>query len=118
MGQVNVQVNGRNYSVACNDGEEAHLEKLAAMVDKQVTDLVGEVGQIGDTRLLLMSNLLIADQLEDLSQGNGGNSDTSSRIAELEAQLKEAEARVETAETDLIAAAEKLEAVAEKLESA
>jgi cell division protein ZapA len=63
MAAVNVVVNGRNYSIACNDGEEDHLRSLAAIVDAKLQDLVRLVGQIGDGRLMLMAALLLADEL-------------------------------------------------------
>lgn len=63
MAQVNVTVNGRTYTVACDDGEEAHLQDLARYLDKHVQDLAGSLGQVGDMRLLLLAGLLVADEL-------------------------------------------------------
>lgn len=65
MAQVSVRVNGRHYQVACEDGQEAHLEKLGAYIDQRVSELVKDVGQVGDARLLVMAALLIADELAD-----------------------------------------------------
>jgi cell division protein ZapA len=65
MAQVSVRINGRQYQVACEDGQEAHLDKLAAYIDQRVSELVKDVGQVGDARLLVMSALLIADELAD-----------------------------------------------------
>lgn len=66
MPQVTVTINGRNYSVACGEGEEQHLLDLASYYDKQVKILAEEVGQVGDQRLLLLGGLMIADQLSDM----------------------------------------------------
>jgi cell division protein ZapA len=65
MAQVSVRINGRHYQVACEDGQEAHLQKLAAYIDERVAELVRDVGQVGDARLLVMASLLIADELAD-----------------------------------------------------
>ncbi|MCH8137524.1 MAG: cell division protein ZapA [Proteobacteria bacterium] len=65
MGQVAVTINGRSYEVACDDGQEDHLVRLASYIDKKVAELVTSVGQIGDTRLLVMSALLLADELSE-----------------------------------------------------
>ena len=65
MGQVNVQINGRKYQIACDAGQEAHLSRLGAYVDDRVSELVAAVGQIGDARLLVMVSLLVADELSD-----------------------------------------------------
>jgi cell division protein ZapA len=65
MAQITVTINGRGYQIACDDGQEEHLVKLAAYVDKRVNELTAAMGQIGDTRLLVMACLLIADELSD-----------------------------------------------------
>ncbi len=62
MPLVNVMVNGRAYTIACDDGEEDHLRELAGIVDEKAREVLGSVGQVGDTRLLLMAALLIADE--------------------------------------------------------
>lgn len=67
MAQVAVTINARNYRIACEDGQEDHLIQLASYLNGKVEELVGAVGQIGDTRLLVMAGLLIADELSDSS---------------------------------------------------
>ena len=62
MPLVNVMVNGRAYTIACDEGEEAHLRELAATVDAKAREVLASVGQVGDTRLLLMAALLMADE--------------------------------------------------------
>ncbi|HEY1613691.1 MAG TPA: cell division protein ZapA [Rhizomicrobium sp.] len=61
MPLVNVMVNARAYTIACDEGEEAHLKELAAHVDTKVRSLLESVGQAGEQRLFLMAALLIAD---------------------------------------------------------
>jgi cell division protein ZapA len=63
MASVEVSINGRNYQIACENGEEDRLSRLAEYVDERVQELVVAVGQAGDTRLLVMVSLLIADEL-------------------------------------------------------
>jgi cell division protein ZapA len=65
MSQISITINGRDYSIVCDDGQEQHLSRLAGYLDKRVAELVDSVGQIGDARLLLMVGLLIADELSD-----------------------------------------------------
>jgi len=62
MPLVNAMVNGRAYTIACDEGEEEHLRELAAYVDGKVRELLGSVGQVGDTRLMLMAAILITDE--------------------------------------------------------
>jgi len=68
VSQVEITINGRQYRVACEDGQEAHLTNLANYFDSKMSSLVEEVGQIGDTSLMVMAGLLIADELSDVNQ--------------------------------------------------
>jgi cell division protein ZapA len=51
MGQVTVTISGKAYRMACADGEEPHLEALAALYDGKIEELRASVGEIGDMRL-------------------------------------------------------------------
>lgn len=97
MPQVVVSINTRSYAVACGDGEEQHLLRLAAEVDRRVSDLARDVGQVGDARLLLMASLLLADDLEDaqeraaaaeeaLALANENSAGASDKAQEIEAK--------------------------------
>lgn len=68
MPLVNVMVNSRAYTIACDDGEEDHLRDLAGHVDDKVKELLSSVGQVGESRLLLMAALLVADEHHDAAQ--------------------------------------------------
>jgi len=66
MAQVTIEINGRPYTVGCEDGQEGHLTELARLFDRQVRQVGQEVGQLGETRLFLMGALLLADELSDM----------------------------------------------------
>jgi len=66
MAQITVLVNGRKYDIACDDGQEAHLTRLAQYIDRRVDELIAAVGQVGDARLLVMASLLVADELSEV----------------------------------------------------
>jgi cell division protein ZapA len=63
MGQVTVTLNGRTYSLQCADGEEARLIQLAGLVKHRAEALVEEFGQVGDDCVLLLTAIMIADEL-------------------------------------------------------
>lgn len=108
MASVEVSINGRFYRIACEDGQEQRLIRLAGSVDEKVSSLVEQVGQVGDTRLLVMASLLIADELDDAKQGNGGANGASAVVP----------AQNQAAIAALSALAERIEHIADSLENA
>lgn len=65
MPLVNVLINTRAYTVECDDGEEERLRDVSQILDKRVRELASSVGQVGDTRLLVMAGLVICDELSE-----------------------------------------------------
>lgn len=65
MSQVSITVNGKAYVLACGEGEEQHLVRLARAVDQRITEIVETVGQVGEARLLLVAALMATDELWD-----------------------------------------------------
>lgn len=63
MPQVAVQINGRTYRMACDEGQEAHLLDLAQRFDKTIESLKGSFGEIGDQRLTVMAGIMVQDKL-------------------------------------------------------
>lgn len=77
MSEVSITINKRSYTLACDDGQEEHLRRLAANVDGRVGELVAGMGQMSDQHLLVMASLLLADELEDLRSENTRLQDAS-----------------------------------------
>ena len=71
MANIEVEIAGRHYDVACRDGEEDHLRSLAAIVDRRAHDAAGALGSLTETRQLLFAALLIADDLKEVRAGAG-----------------------------------------------
>ena len=116
MPLVNVMVNGRAYTIACDEGEEGHLKELAAHVDEKAREVLASVGQVGDARMLLMAALLIADEHHDLAAkavaGHEAARDSSEESQRLHLRAEEAENQ----SADLLErAAKKLEDIAARL---
>ena len=110
MPELSISINGRNYLVACDPGQEVQLEKLGSFLDKKMRELSSAVGTVGEARLLVMAALLISDELFEARrklEESGGFSDL--------AELEEAEASMAGA---LDAFAERIEAIAERLDRA
>ena len=68
MTQVTVTINGRQFRMACEDGEEPHLTQLAEDLDQRISRLRLRFGEIGDTRLTVMAALTLADEVAEAKE--------------------------------------------------
>lgn len=66
MAQVTVKINGFTYTVGCEDGQEVHLQAMAAQVDNRIDSIKALGGNSGEVRLLLLAGLLLADEIHDI----------------------------------------------------
>jgi len=73
MAQVTITINGRNYPVACNAGEEGRIGELARYVDDKVKGFAKEFGAVGEARLLLLTALILADELAEAREAQNGH---------------------------------------------
>ena len=104
MAQLAIEINGRPYTVGCEDGQEPHLLEIAKLFDKYVRQVGQDVGQLGETRLFLMGALLLADELSDIKL----------RFAHTQAELTRLQGAQSSVERRAV---EALEAAAAKIES-
>ena len=65
MPEVNVEINGRKYRMACEEGQQQHLIGLADRFNNHVEALKGAVGEIGDNRLTVMAGIAVVDELAE-----------------------------------------------------
>lgn len=72
MPSISVTINGKNYRMACDDGQEAHLQMLAAELNSRVEGLKGSFGDIGDQRLTVMAGVMVTDEMLELQKKVAG----------------------------------------------
>jgi len=113
MPLVNVMVNARAYTIACDEGEQEHLKELAAHVDSKVRELTGSVGQVGDQKLLLMAAVLITDELYEAKGRVDGHAKTAGELAKAQADF---DARIADVEKRTARAIEEAQARAGEIE--
>ena len=65
MAQVNATIAGRQFRLACEDGQEDHLLALAKDMDERIAQLRAKFGEIGDTRLTVMAALMVEVELSE-----------------------------------------------------
>jgi cell division protein ZapA len=110
MNHINVTINGRQYRMACEEGQEARLRRLAESLQSRVDDLREKFGEIGDQRLTVMAALTACDELLD----------ANARLEKLEQELASLRdvrvASTDRARATQVAVANALNAAAERIE--
>jgi len=116
MPLVNVMVNDRAYTIACDTGEEEHLKMLAGHVDAKAREVLAAVGQVGDARMMLMASLLLADEHHEMAAKlAAGDQAASAGSAEKQSLHLRAEQAEGAAADVLESAAKRLEDIAARL---
>ena len=112
MPQVAVQINGKTYRMACDEGQEAHLLDLAQRFENTISSLKGSFGEIGDQRLTVMAAIMVQDELVE----------TQRKLMGMEAELAQlrttnAESREADLASALVKTAERIEGITKNLKS-
>jgi cell division protein ZapA len=112
MAHVSVTINSRQYRMACDDGQEHHLGRLAHDLDQRIGHLRTTFGEIGDMRLTVMAALILADELSEMRQRMRK---VEEELASLQQARVAAADRAEATQADLTAA---FNSAAERIERA
>ena len=124
MAQVTVTVGGREFDVACHDGEESYLRAAASLLDVEATTLVSQMGRMSEQTMLLLAGLMLADknatQEGRLRRAEEKLAAREARIAELENRPAGAPRQIEVpvAPPRLAEMTARAEALAERIEAA
>jgi len=62
MANVNIKFNGKDFLLACDDGQEEHLEELLTHINQKFSDLKNNLGNIGENKLLLITSVQVMDE--------------------------------------------------------
>ena len=128
MPEVEIEIGGRRFEVACQPGEEDYLISAATALDKEASSVGDQLGRLSESRMLLMAGLMLADQAgnlkEKLAKSDADLTAAISEISRLNAELSSSSipgnenaalsAEFEKTLTDI---AEKAERLADKIDS-
>ena len=128
MPEVEIEVGGRRFEVACQPGEEDYLISAATALDKEASSIGDQLGRLSESRMLLMAGLMLADQAgnlkEKLAKSDADLTAAISEISRLNAELSsssipgnENAAISAEFEKTLIDIAEKAERLADKIDT-
>ncbi|MBT5185204.1 MAG: cell division protein ZapA [Kordiimonadaceae bacterium] len=96
MGQVTVSFNNQEHHLACQDGGEERLGMLADYIEERAQSLVDRMGPVGDARLLLMTAIMIADELHDANGGElPSNAASEAEVKRMDVAMGKAVLRIE-----------------------
>ena len=85
MPEIEIEIGGRTFEVACQEGEEHYLKFAAKMLDEEASVLASQIGRIPEARMLLMAGLMLADKTAGTEEQQ---KQAEARIAELEAEVE------------------------------
>jgi cell division protein ZapA len=113
---VTVTINGRQFRMACEEGQEERLRALAKDLDDRIVAFRGQFGEIGDARLTVMAALMIAD---NLAEADRKLKHVEGELAALQEARAAAADHAQATQSALVAAftsaAERIEGMAKKL---
>ena len=119
-----ITVGGRQFEVACQDGEEGFLKAAAEVLDGEARLLTDQVGRVAENRMLLMAGLMLADKTVALEEAVGSSKQkledarTAARVAaSTPPERVEVPVVPDTVMDTLAELAARAEALAEKAES-
>lgn len=115
MPNVSIAIGGREFEVACQEGEEHFLQSAAKMLDAEASVLVGQIGRMPESRMLLMAGLMLADKTAGVQD----------QLAKTLVEMKALQGELDAAKADreaidlkgLAALADRAEAIADRLET-
>ena len=68
MANINIKFNNKDYLLSCDDGQEDNLQELAVYLDKKYSELKKNLGNIGESKLLLITAIQMVDDYFDLKK--------------------------------------------------
>ncbi len=88
MANVNIKFNGKEFLLSCDDGQEEHLEELALYLNEKFTELKNSLGNIGESKLLLITSISVLDEYYETKKKIDTQKKEISNITEKFKELK------------------------------
>lgn len=118
MGKVQIEINQKLYVIGCEDGQEDQVARLARHLDGHITQLVNDVGQISELKLMLMGALMVCDELHEARNQVSRLEADLARLGEARAVSDAAVVRNGQAARTLREAASRLDAISDRVTAA
>ena len=91
MANVSIKFNNKEFLLACEDGQEEHLEELLIQINKKFNNLKNDLGNLGENKLLLITAVKIMDEYYEtkkkVDQKKSEMTDLSNKFKELKSLI-------------------------------
>lgn len=69
MAEISITINGRNYGIACDDGQEKRVRELASYVDARLREIARAGAASNESHLLVLTSIILADEIAEARSG-------------------------------------------------
>ena len=111
MTELEISIGGRIFSVACDNEEQEKVKEAAALINEEAASIQSQLGRLPESKMLLLSALMIADRLVDLETESKEFKERSENLSDLKNKNQELEQHKNALQIDY----QKLESLVEKM---
>ena len=111
MTELEISIGGRIFSVACDNEEQEKVREAAALINEEADSIQSQLGRLPESKMLLLSALMIADRLVDVETESKVFKEKSEDLSDLKNKNQELEQHRDALQSDY----QKLESLVEKM---
>jgi cell division protein ZapA len=111
MTELEISIGGRIFSVACDNEEQEKVKEAAALINEEADTIQSQLGRLPESKMLLLSALMIADRLVDVETESKVFKEKSENLGDLKNKNQELERHRNALQSDY----KKLESFVEKM---
>ena len=111
MTELEISIGGRIFSVACDNEEQEKVKEAAALINEEADSIQSQLGRLPESKMLLLSALMIADRLVDVECESKAFKEKSEDLVDLKNKNQELERQRNSLQSDY----QKLESLVEKM---
>ena len=111
MTELEISIGGRIFSVACDNEEQEKVKEAAALINEEADSIQSQLGRLPESKMLLLSALMIADRLVDVETESKVLKEKSEDLSDLKNKNQELEQHRNALQSDY----QKLESLVEKM---
>ncbi len=91
MAEVTVNIKGRNYGIACDDGQEERIQELGKYINERLNAIAAAGAAATESHLLVLTSLVLADEVHELLEGNNTQASSGTGVSEEEQLIAQEE---------------------------